>query len=73
MAPLVVLIVVTGLARLVGLGVDWFDSWPRAVAVGLAAMFVLTGSAHFTRPRRDHLVAMVPPGLPAPAALVTAT
>lgn len=73
MAPLVVLIVVTGLARLVGLAVDWFGSWAHAAQVGLAAMFLLTASAHFTRPRRDHLIAMVPPGLPNPAALVTVT
>ncbi|MFI9011380.1 DoxX family protein [Actinosynnema sp. NPDC053489] len=73
MAPLIVLVVVTGLARLAGLAVAWFDSWPHAVAVGLAAMFLLTGSAHFTGPRRDRLVAMVPPGLPNAAGLVTLT
>ncbi|MCC3314366.1 hypothetical protein [Nocardia africana] len=28
--------------------------------VGLAAMFLLTASAHFLRPRRDALIAMVP-------------
>ncbi|MGW5051819.1 DoxX family protein [Actinokineospora sp. NPDC004072] len=74
MAPLVVLVVMTGLARLAGvIGVPWLDSWPHAAQVGLAAMFALTASAHFTRPRRDHLIRMVPPNLPNPAALVTLT
>ncbi|GGS34233.1 MULTISPECIES: DoxX family protein [Actinokineospora] len=74
MAPLVVLIAVTALARLAGLvGVDWLDSWPHAARLGLAAMFLLTASAHFTEPRRTHLIAMVPPALPNPAALVTLT
>ncbi|MFI9407657.1 DoxX family protein [Nocardia sp. NPDC052316] len=75
MAPLVVLAVVTALARLAGwlAGPDWLDSWPHAVALGLAAMFVLTASAHFLSPRREALVAMVPPNLPNPAALVALT
>lgn len=75
MAPLVVLVVVTGLARLVGaVGVlEWLDSWPHAARVGLAAMLLLTASAHFQRPRRDALIAMVPPRLPAPATLVSLT
>lgn len=74
MAPLVALAVITGLARAIGwLGIDWLDSWPHAAQVGLAAMFALTASAHFTKPRRDLLIAMVPPGLPNPPALVTLT
>ncbi|WP_406280995.1 DoxX family protein [Nocardia sp. NBC_00881] len=75
MAPLVVLAVVTALARLIGrlAGIGWLDSWPHATALGLAAMFVLTSSAHFLRPRRDALIAMVPPRLSNPSALVTLT
>ncbi|MFG1791012.1 DoxX family protein [Nocardia sp. NPDC049149] len=75
MAPLVVLTVIAALARLIGwlAGPEWLDSWPHAVAIGLAAMFVLTASAHFLSPRREALVAMVPPKLPNPAALVTLT
>ncbi|MCM6776315.1 DoxX family protein [Nocardia sp. CDC159] len=74
MAPLIVLVVVTGLSRLTGwLLIDWLDSWPHAARLGLAAMFVLTASAHFLPPRRGALIAMVPPRLPAPAALVTLT
>ncbi|MVU81471.1 DoxX family membrane protein [Nocardia sp. ET3-3] len=75
MAPLIVLIVVTGLARIAGWlhATDWLDSWPHAARLGLAALFALTSSAHFLQPRRDGLIAMVPPRLPNPAALVTVT
>ncbi|MFF3569027.1 DoxX family protein [Nocardia jiangxiensis] len=74
MAPFIVLVVVSGIARLVGLPLPgWLDSWPHAVRLGLAAMFVLTASAHFLQPRRDALIEMVPPRLPAAANLVTLT
>ncbi|OBA76020.1 hypothetical protein A5633_19140 [Mycolicibacterium elephantis] len=73
---IVVLTLVLGTlaARLAGwLGVDFVDSWPSAIAVGLAAMFVLTGVAHFVNPLRRDMIAIVPPRLPAPALLVTVT
>ncbi|MFD6390716.1 DoxX family protein [Nocardia sp. NPDC060259] len=75
MAPFIALAVVTALARLIGWLTDlaWLDSWPRAVAVGLAAMFTLTASAHFAEPRRSALIAMVPPSLPNAPALVALT
>ncbi|WP_019930517.1 DoxX family protein [Nocardia sp. BMG111209] len=75
MAPLVVLLVVTAIARLAGWLhlTGWLDSWPHAARLGLAAMFLLTGIAHFTEPRRSGLIAMVPPRLPAAATLVTVT
>ncbi|MBF6135066.1 DoxX family protein [Nocardia otitidiscaviarum] len=74
MAPLIALIVVTGLSRLAGLlGVGWLDSWPHAVRIGLATMFLLTASAHFTQPKRDALIAMVPPTFPNAAAMITLT
>ncbi|MFQ6395788.1 DoxX family protein [Nocardia sp. KC 131] len=75
MAPLVALVVVAGLARLIGwLGdIAWLDSWSHAAALGLAAMFALTSSAHFLEPRRSALVEMVPPRLPNPTALVALT
>ncbi|WP_433562412.1 DoxX family protein [Nocardia sp. CA-151230] len=75
MAPLIVLVVVSGLARLAGWLdlTDWLNSWPHAARIGLAAMFALTASAHFLQPRRDGLIAMVPPRLPDPAGLVTLT
>ena len=74
MAVFITLVLVSLAARVVGwLGVDYVDSWPRAIAVGLAAMFVMTGVAHFVQPRRRDMIAIVPPRLPAPALLVTIT
>jgi len=60
-------------ARLAGaFGLESMDSWPAPTRVGLAAMFVFTGVAHFSRMRGD-LIRMVPPSLPHPGALVTVT
>src|SRR5574337_315756 len=74
MAPLITLLLGSLVARLVGwLGVDYVDSWTQAIAVGLAAMFVLTGVAHFVGPLRGDLISTVPPRLPAPGLLVTGT
>ncbi len=74
MAPLITLLLGTIVARTVGwLGVDYVNSWSAAIAVGLAAMFVLTGVAHFAPPMRADMVAIVPPRLPAPGLLVTIT
>jgi uncharacterized membrane protein len=74
MAPLIALVLGTFAARLVGtLGVDYVGSWPAAIAVGLAAMFLVTGIAHFVNPLRQDLIAIVPPRLPAPGLLVTVT
>ena len=53
-------------ARVVGwLGVDYVDSWPAAIAVGLALMFAMTGVAHFAPGMRRDMIAIVPPRLPA--------
>jgi uncharacterized membrane protein len=74
MAPLIALLAASVAARIVGwLGVDYVDTWVRAIAVGLATMFVLTGVAHFVPPLRGSLIAIVPPRLPAPGLLVTVT
>ena len=74
MAPLIALVTATLAARLAGwLGWHYTDAWPAAIAVGLAAMFVLTGVAHFVQPLRGGLIAIVPPRLPAPGLLVTIT
>src|SRR5262245_32718967 len=43
-----------------------------ALRAGVAAMFTLTGAAHFVGMRAD-IVAMVPPWMPAPEAIVTIT
>jgi uncharacterized membrane protein len=73
-APLITLLAGSIAARIVGwLGVDYMDTWVKAIAVGLAAMFVLTGVAHFVPPLRDNLIAIVPPRLPAPGLLVSIT
>lgn len=74
MAPLIALVVITLAARVAGLaGVGYTDTWPEALAVGLAGMFVLTASAHALQPRRDGLIAMVPPAVPSPAVMVSLT
>ncbi len=74
MAPLISLVAVTLIARLAGwLGWGYTNGWPVAVAVGLAAMFLVTGIAHFVAPVRGGLIAIVPPRLPAPGLLVTIT
>lgn len=66
-APHVTLVLGTLVARLVGwLGVDYVDTWPAAIAVGSAAMFAVTGIAHFVNPLRRDLIAIVPPRLPEP-------
>ena len=74
MAPLITLLLGSIIARVVGwAGVAYVDNWTAAVSVGLAAMFLLTGIAHFAPPMRAALVAIVPPRLPAPGLLVTIT
>lgn len=75
MAPLVVLILTSCLARAAGwLGLSFTDHWASAIAVSLCAMFLMTGTTHFVPTRRAGLVAIVPPAVPFPAALaVTAT
>jgi uncharacterized membrane protein len=74
MAPLITLLVGTIAARIAGwAGVDYVGTWTKAVAVGLAAMCVLTGVAHFAPPLRAALIAIVPPRLPAPGLLVSLT
>jgi uncharacterized membrane protein len=49
------------------------DSWTGALRVALATMFVFTAVSHFHPRTRPDLIRMVPPGLPTPALLVTAT
>jgi uncharacterized membrane protein len=74
MAPLITLLVGSIASRIAGwAGVDYVGTWTKAVAVGLAAMFVLTGVAHFAPPLRAALIAIVPPQLPLPGLLVTVT
>jgi uncharacterized membrane protein len=72
-APLIVLIVVTLLARLIGQwGVPQLRDWPASTRVGLAVMLCFTAAAHFNSMRPD-MVAMVPPFVPNPELMVTFT
>ena len=71
--PLVTLVVVTLIARLIGVllpddGIGWVD----AVRGGLATMFATGATAHFGR-ARVALIRMVPLGLPNPPRIVTLT
>jgi len=73
MAPLIVLVAATLLARLAGqLGIAALQDWAAATRVGLAAMFVFTAIAHFNA-MRDDLMKMVPPWVPKPGLMVAFT
>jgi uncharacterized membrane protein len=73
MAPLMVLAVVTLLARLAGaLGAAPLRTWAAATRAGLAVMFCFTAAAHFSSMRAD-LVRMTPPAVPNPEFMVTLT
>jgi uncharacterized membrane protein len=74
MAPLYVLLAATAALLVLGAltGRSPATSWPTALRLGLAAMFVVTGASHFVGLRAD-LIAIVPPALPAPGLLVTVT
>jgi uncharacterized membrane protein len=73
MLPLLVLIASTLVLRAVGAaGVLVLESWSICLRGGLAAMFLLTASAHWGRRRRD-LIQMVPAAFPRPDLIVTIT
>lgn len=65
MAPMIVLVSVLLIARI-------FTGWRAAVRYGLAAMFLLTASAHFNAMRHD-LAAMIPPPFTGAMGLIYAT
>lgn len=74
MEPLVALVVGFLSARLAGLlGVEMLDGWHPALRVGLALMFLFTALAHVHPKLRADLIDMVPPRLPRPDLLVSAT
>jgi len=54
------------------LGVGALDNWNTPLRMALAAMFLLTASAHWGRGRRD-LIRMVPPIFPEPGIIITLT
>ncbi|MGH3354245.1 MAG: DoxX family protein [Nocardioides sp.] len=73
MAPLMVLVVVSVVLRVAGArGLISVPTWGHALRGGLAAMFLMTGTAHFVG-MREQMIAMVPPSLPEPGVLVTVT
>ena len=73
MEPFIALVVVTlGLYGAGAVGVRRLKNWTVALRGGLAAMFTLTGMAHFVGMRAE-LISMVPPALPRPDLLVTIT
>ncbi len=72
-APLLVLLASLPPLRALGaLGVRPLASWRGAARHALALMFAVTARAHFGKQRED-LIRMVPPGIPRPRGLVTAT
>jgi uncharacterized membrane protein len=79
MTLLVLLIALAVLRGLGALGVKRFATWPAAAAHALAIMLFMTASAHFVpggvtvMPTHDDLVAMVPPAVPFPSAMVYLT
>ena len=73
MAPLIVLVAATLLARAIGqLGAASLRDWAGATRAGLAVMFCFTAAAHFNSLRAD-MIAMVPPSVPNPEFMVTFT
>jgi uncharacterized membrane protein len=73
MAPLIVLVTATLLARLAGqIGVGPLRHWAGATRLGLAVMFCFTAAAHFNSMRPD-LIRMIPPAVPNPELMVTFT
>ena len=73
MAPLIVLVLGTLVARSIGqFAVPGLRGWPASTRAGLAVMLCFTAAAHFNSMRTD-LIAMVPPWVPNPAFMVTFT
>ena len=70
---LVILIVTTLLARLLGVGgLSVLDSWPASSRAGLCVMFLVSALAHFNSMRHD-LARMVPPIFRRPLAVIYLT
>jgi uncharacterized membrane protein len=73
MVPLIVVSVVFVALRTAGaFGVRALRDWRLDLRIAMAAMLLVTASAHWGAKRAD-LVAMVPPAFPDPALLVTLT
>lgn len=73
MIPLFVLVGVFVVCCILGLaGASFFSEWQHCLRVALAAMFLLTASAHWGK-RRVDLLRMLPPTLSRPEMWVTLT
>jgi uncharacterized membrane protein len=73
MIPLFALVGVFVVCRILGFaGISFFSEWQHCLRVALAAMFLLTASAHWGK-RRIDLLRMVPPALSRPEMWVTLT
>ena len=73
MVPFLVLLTSTLVLRGIGAaGAAMLDSWIICLRGGLAAMFLLTASAHWGK-RRPDLIGMVPSAFPRPDLIVTMT
>ena len=73
MIPFFVLSGVFILCRCLGfVGIEFFTGWQHCLRVAVAAVFLLTASAHWGK-RRSDLIRMVPPAFPRPDILVTLT
>jgi uncharacterized membrane protein len=74
MEPLIAFVATTLILRLLGrVKLDGFNAWRPALRGGLTALFLMTGVVHFVPEYRESMIAMIPPGLPWPAALVAVT
>lgn len=74
MEPLIAFVATTLVLRLLGrLRFASFDAWRPSLRGGLTALFLMTGVVHFVPGYRESMVAMVPPWLPWPEALVAVT
>lgn len=73
MIPFVALAGVFVACRVLGwAGVEYLTVWQHCLRIAVAAMFLLTASAHWGK-RRPDLIRMVPPVFPRPDLLVTLT
>ncbi len=73
MIPFLVLLTSTLVLRAMGYaGVAVLDNWIICLRGGLAAMFLLTASAHWGK-RRPDLIRMVPAAFPRPDVIITIT
>lgn len=73
MIPFIALLVSLLLFRTLGFaGWEYMNDWVISLRFAVAVLFLLTASAHWGK-RRPDLIAMIPPGIPKAALMVTIT